>query len=237
MTVSPDVNPGRLTRLLLVLVLPLFISVLGCGPAEEYTEEEGAEEWETTPTVTEEAKLEYRVDSLMSENRRMRDQVDAVSAENRGLRARVAELETKLSEATSAAPAPISPFPIASGDMQSAYQAALDQFMGRNYQGAIDQFNALLQADINRDLADNCHYWIGESHYALRDYNQAIQDFQQVLTYTGSGKRPYAQLMIGNSYAALGNTSAAREAYTTLVNTYPTSSLVAKAQEKLARLQ
>ena len=98
MTVSPDVYPGRLMRMLLVFVLPLFISVLGCGPAEEFTEEEGggSEDWESTPTVTEEAKLEYRVDSLMSENRRMRDQVDAASAENRGLRARVAELETKV---------------------------------------------------------------------------------------------------------------------------------------------
>jgi tol-pal system protein YbgF len=223
--------------MLLVLVLPLSIAVLGCGPTEELAEEE-TEDWEATPTVSPEAKLEYRVDSLLSENRRMRDQVDAVSAENRGLRARVAELETKLSEATSAAQAPVTPAPMtASGDMRSAYQAALDQFMGRNYQGAIDQFQSLLQADINRDLADNCHYWIGESYYALQDYNQAIQQFQQVFNFPGSGKSAYAQLMIGNAYAALGNSAAAREAYTAVVNSYPTSGLVAKAQEKIARLR
>jgi len=34
-----------------------------------------------------------------------------------------------------------------------------------------------------------------------------------VLGYTGSGKRPYAQLMIGNSYAALGDKAAAKDAY------------------------
>jgi tol-pal system protein YbgF len=121
--------------------------------------------------------------------------------------------------------------------MRSAYQAALDQFMARNYQAAIEQFQALLQSDINKELADNCHYWIGESYYALRDYNQAIQHFQEVFNFPGSGKRPYAQLMIGNAYAALGNTDAAREAYNTVVNTYQTSSLVSKAQEKLARLK
>jgi len=209
--------------------------IIGCGPSEEATEDD----WETMPTVSPTAQMEYRIDSLNNENRRMSDQVEALAAENRSLRARIAELETRLTETASKKPEPApQPVPVvASGDTRAAYSAALDQFMSRNYNGAIAQFQALLTGGVGADLVDNCHYWIGESQYALGNYSEAIRQFETVLGYQQSAKKPYAQLMIGNSYSALGNSSAARDAYNAVINTYPSSSLVTKAQEKLARLR
>ncbi len=119
----------------------------------------------------------------------------------------------------------------------AAYNAALDQYMAHNYSGAIQQFESLLKGGIGDDLAPNCHYWIGEANYGQRNYEEAIGNFQKVFDYPKSGKKPYAQLMIGNAYAAMGNTAAAREAYNALVSNYPTSALVSKAQERLARLR
>jgi TolA-binding protein len=43
--------------------------------------------------------------------------------------------------------------------------------------------------------------------------------------------------MIGNSYMALGDKAAAKDAYSKLVSTYPSSSLVEKAKERLSKLQ
>jgi len=219
-------------RLLLLPLLTLALVVLGCGPSEEAMDEE----WETTPEMA--SAAQYRIDSLQAENRRMQDQFDALVAENRSLRARIADLETRLSEATSAAQAAaVAPAPVPQADQSSAYQAALDQFMSHNYDSAIRQFQFLLQGGVAADLEDNCHYWIGESHYGLKQYGEALQSFQKVLTYPNSGKRAAAQLMIGNTQAAMGNSSEARDAYNKVISDYPTSSLTAKAQEKLSRLR
>jgi TolA-binding protein len=72
---------------------------------------------------------------------------------------------------------------------------------------------------------------------ALHNYGEATRQFERVLEFPSSGKKPYAQLMIGNAQLALGNRDAARDAYNTLVSSYPSSPLVSKAQAKLARLR
>ncbi|MEW6510818.1 MAG: tol-pal system protein YbgF [Bacteroidota bacterium] len=231
---SNDPRNARNVRLFLIpgfIALGLGVLAAGCA-----SEEETMDEWETPPEASPTASLEYRIDSLKNENRRMKEQLDAMAAENRSLTGRNAELETKLAEASAApkaTPAPVTP----SGDLTSAYSAALDQFRQRNFQDAIQQFEGILQAGADNKLADNCHYWIGESYYGMRRYNDAIRQFETVLGYEGSGKRPYAQLMIGNAYAALGDKAAAREAYDKVVSTYPASDIVEKAKDKLAKLR
>jgi tol-pal system protein YbgF len=211
--------------------LGLAVVAVGCGSSEEETEN-----WETTPTVSDTTAHEVKLDSVKTESRRMKDQVDALSAENRTLTARNAELETKLNEAsaTARAPAPaVSSVPI--GEVTGAYNAALGEFKRRNFQEAVNQFEAILNSGTDK-LAPNCHYWIGESFYGMKKYDEAIKQFETVLGYTGSGKRPYAQLMIGNSYMGLGDKAAAKDAYSKLVSNYPESALVEKAKGKLSRL-
>jgi tol-pal system protein YbgF len=211
--------------------LGLAVVAVGCGSSEEDTES-----WETTPAVSATATPEAAPDSTKTETRRIKDQVDALSAENRTLTARNAELETKLNEATAAAKAPATmntSAPIA--DVTGAYNTALGEFRRRNFQEASNQFEAILNSGTEK-LAPNCHYWIGESCYGMKKYDEAIKHFETVLGYTGSGKRPYAQLMIGNSYLALGDKAAAKGAYSKLVSGYPESSLVEKAKSKLSRL-
>jgi tol-pal system protein YbgF len=208
----------------------LSLVALGCGSSESSTED-----WETTPTISPTAQLEYKVDSLTNENRRMKEQVDAVTAENRTLTAKNAELETRLTEAmANAKPAPM---PAPSGDLRSAYESAVSLVRQKNYTDAIDQFQGLLKAGIADDLASNCHYWIGESYYGLRKYQDAVQAFEMVFDYKKSSKKDDAQLMIGNSYYAAGNKEAAKEAYQKLVSGYPTSPFVSKAEAKLAKLK
>ena len=237
---SNDPRNARHVQLFLIpafIVLGLGLVAAGCGSSEESTDQ-----WETTPTVSPTASMEYTVDSLKNENRRMKEQLDAMAAENRNLTARNAELETKLAEAAtgpakSSTPAPaLKPAPAPRGDLSSAYSAALEQFKKRNFQDAIQQFEGILNAGADEKLSDNCHYWIGESYYGMKKYNDAIKQFETVLTFKGSGKRPYAQLMIGNAYLALGDKAAAREAYNKVVSTYPSSDVVEKAKDKLAKL-
>jgi tol-pal system protein YbgF len=218
-----------------VLLPSLAIAALllnGCGTAEDTS----SDTWQTPPPVSVNARLEYKVDSLTNENRRLAQQVDALSTENRNLTARAAELETRLNE-MAATP---KPEPVAKPSTMTAstdYDGALATFHQKKFSDAIQEFEGLLNGNVREDLADNCNYWIGESYYALRQYKEAVDHFKTVLGYNKSEKKSAAQLMIGNAYLAMGDKEAAKAAYNTLVSSYPVSSLVEKAKEKLARLK
>jgi tol-pal system protein YbgF len=226
---SNDRRFNILAGLLPVAALVLSLSVFGCGSSGENTEE-----WETAPAVSPTAMLEYRVDSLQNENRRLQDQIEAVASENRKLTARNAELETKLTEAMAApkAETPEENAPSVAG----GYDGALAKFHAKDYHGAITDFKALLDSGIEASLADNCRYWIGESQYGLRQYKTALATFEGITELPRSGKKADATLMIGNCQLALGNKTAAKEAFQKVVSDFPTSSLVEKAKAKLTRL-
>ncbi len=212
-------------------VLALSLTVFGCGSSEE-----SMEEWESTPAVSPTAMLEYRVDSLQNENRRMQDQLEVVAAENRKLTARNAELETKLADAM-AAQQPATPPPSQPASVAGGYDGALSKFQARDYKGAIADFQALLDSGIEATLADNCRYWIGESYFGLRQYRDALKNFQSVVDLPRSGKKADATFMLGNCQLALRNSPAAREAYEKVISDFPTSPLVEKARQKLAKIQ
>jgi tol-pal system protein YbgF len=244
----------KLSAILPGIVVVFALAMVGCGSAQEAMDEEFGPQ----PQVGTAAQLEFRLDSLMAENRKLRDQVEAVTAENRRLTARTAELETKVAEAMTAAqavpqatpepaparparparPAPAkAPQPVAATESNSAYDAALSLFNARNYTGALEQFQALLNSGSAGKLADNCKYWIGESYYGLGKYSDALQAFNTVLEQKGFSKIPYALLMIGNCEAQMGNKDAAREAYSKVTSQYPTSPVAAKAQARLSKLR
>jgi tol-pal system protein YbgF len=213
---------------LLPVVAALFLLALfvGCGSSEEtmYEEETAA------PVVSEEARLQYRADSLMNENRRLQDQVDALTAENRKSTARIAELETRLAEATAPPPTPVVT------DPSEAYRGALAQFNARDYAGALEGFSSILASGSAGDLADNCQYWMGECYYGMGQYSEALQNFEKVMDYKRSGKIPYATLMIGNCQAAMGNKAAAVETYQKVISGFPTSPVADKARAKLGKM-
>lgn len=210
------------------VALALAFATGGCGSTEESTDE-----FETEQAASPTARLEYRLDSLQNENRRMKEQVNAMAAENRSLTAKNAELETKLTEASTTAPTTAAPATAA--DPTAEYSAALSAFRKRDFNNAIQGFEALLNASVDETLADNCHYWMGESYYGLRKYSEAVKQFNEVLGFKKSEKKGDAQLMLGNAYAAMGQKDAARKAYDKVTSTYPAQAR--KAQEKLARLK
>jgi TolA-binding protein len=221
---------GILAGLVPVATLALSLSVFGCGSSGENTEE-----WETAPVVSPSAMLEYKVDSLQNENRRMQDQIEAVAAENRKLTARNAELETKLTEAM-AAPKATVPEEKAPAANAGGYEGAMSKFQAKDYNGAIAGFQSLIDSGIEATLADNCHYWIGESQYGLKQYKTALKTFEGITAMARTGKKADATFMIGNCLLALGKKAEAKEAFQKVVADFPTSGLVEKAKAKLAKL-
>ncbi len=232
----------------LLLANALVLVMSGCGSSSET----GGEGQEAVPPATTEMAPAPQ-DSLAMANQQLRDQVNALSSENRALSARVSFLESQLAAARAATPAtptqaqaqPSQPTQPAaepamaqpsnpnSTDMRTAYETALETARKHEYDTAIQQFQDLLSHGIRTDLADNCHYWLGECYYAKKKYDLASAEFQTVLDMKTSDKTTDAMLMLGNSYAAEGKTADAKKIWNDLVNSWPTSPAATHAKARL----
>lgn len=221
----PRIAVRSLPVLLSAVFLPAVFLIGGCGSGQETQMEE---------LSAQNMRMRYAMDSVMSANRRMMQQVEALAAENRALTARSADLEVRLREMQTPQAAPEPPEPMM--DPGAGYAAALSQYMTRDFSGAMIKFEALIQEGIREDLADNCHYWIGECLYGMGKYSDAIHHFETALAFARSEKKDDSTLMIANSYAAMGKNDTARDWYNRLVNGYPASPYVPKAKDRLSGL-
>jgi len=212
-------------KILVVLLLFLMLLVVpGCGSGQEAQLEE---------MTNQNLRLHYELDSVMAANKRIKQQVDALASENRVLAARASDLEVRLNEKETA-PTPAAPPPMA--DPGLAYAEALAQYRKLDFSGAMTRFDALLKEGVRDDLADNCHYWIGECLYGMGKYSEAIQHFETALGFANSEKKDDSALMIANCHVAMGNVPAAKEWYNKMITSYPASPYVKRAQEKLGAL-
>ncbi len=120
---------------------------------------------------------------------------------------------------------------------QRDYEDAWKRLRERDYRGAIEQFKKFVEAHSDSSLADNAQYWIGESYYALQEFDEAILEFDVVRKkYPDGDKVPAAWLKIGYAFAELGNRVDARLILQEVINRYPQSKEAEKAQEKIRAL-
>lgn len=120
---------------------------------------------------------------------------------------------------------------------QRDYEDAWKRLRERDYRGAIEQFKKFVEEHSGSSLADNAQYWIGESYYALQEFDEAILEFDVVRKkYPDGDKVPAAWLKIGYAFAELGNRVDARLILQEVINRYPQSKEAEKAQEKIRAL-
>ena len=125
---------------------------------------------------------------------------------------------------------------VSMSDYESRYESARSDFESRNYESALQLFESLLSASSSHSLSDNAQYWIGECHYALRQYDAAIIDFEKVFTFPNSNKLDDAQYKLGLCYVRKGDKVKAREELDRLIRDYPKSEYAGKAQALMAKL-
>jgi tol-pal system protein YbgF len=108
----------------------------------------------------------------------------------------------------------------------------------KDYKVAISRFKDFLKKHSKSKLADNAQYWIGECHYALREFDQAIVEFDAVRRrYPQGDKVPAAVLKQGFAFAELGEKVNARLVLQELVEKYPQSPEASKAKTRLKALE
>lgn len=192
---------------------------------------------EESGTITSQPKSDSQISEL-------EQQLDQYEEERADLDRREQSLEDKVSQQQSALAAAESQ-PYRSGTTSSSrassfaegYQDALKSYRSRQYHEAVQKFEALLQTNNRHALSDNCQYWIGESYYALGNYQQAIAAFQNVFTFSNSNKDDAAQLKLGLCYIRLNDEEQAKREFEKLINNYPTSEYINIAKRYIAQYQ
>lgn len=168
----------------------------------------------------------------------MRDDVERLESELNQLKAellmksdRISELETQLQSR----PQPQVVGMMTEGQFNERYRQAYLLYNSRKYREALNIWSELVTFGLQNSLTDNCQYWIGECTYALKNYRQAILEFEKVFTYPNSNKKNHAQYKIAKCYLSLGEMDQARLQFENFINQYPNSEahLIADAKKHL----
>ncbi|HXG51942.1 MAG TPA: tol-pal system protein YbgF [candidate division Zixibacteria bacterium] len=118
------------------------------------------------------------------------------------------------------------------------YDAAWRLMERKDYRAAIARFKEFLKKHPKSKLAANAQYWIGEGYYALREFDQAILEFDAVRRlYPQGDKAPAALLKQGFAFAELGEKVNARLILQEVIEKYPQAPEAARAKQRLKSLE
>jgi tol-pal system protein YbgF len=120
-----------------------------------------------------------------------------------------------------AAAPPLAAAPSAAGADQ-LYNDAFKKLQDSDYAGAERGFKAFLQGNPKHQLAGNAQYWLGETYYARRDYQNAMTAFAEgYKVYKASPKGPDNLLKLGVTLAVLGRKPDACAVFAKFNQDYP----------------
>jgi len=122
-------------------------------------------------------------------------------------------------------------------DPTAAYdQAVLDFTQGR-FPLALTEFRAFVAQHGATDLGDNAQYGVGESFYAVGQYDSAAIAYRDVIEkYPQGDKVPAALYKLGIAYQKANKSAEARSTYNTLIEKYPSTGEAKLARERLKEM-
>ena len=121
-------------------------------------------------------------------------------------------------------------------ECQDLYRGAVRLFQDQKYNPAIQEFRTFQRRCPESQMADDAQYWIGESHYVQNDYNRAILEFNDVLSYRRGDRVAAALLRQAQAFLAIGDKTDARLILQKLVSDHPSATQTLEAQTMLQTL-
>ena len=105
---------------------------------------------------------------------------------------------------------------------EALYHDAFKQLQDGDYVGAEQGFKTFVQRNPQHVLAGNAQYWLGETYYARRDYQNAMVAFAEgYKVYKTSPKGPDNLLKLGVTLAVLNKKSEACAVFARFNQDYP----------------
>ena len=112
--------------------------------------------------------------------------------------------------------------PASGGQGESLYHDGFKLLQDGDYAGAERAFKTFVQRNPNHVLAGNAQYWLGETYYARRDYQNAMVAFAEgYKVYKTSPKGPDNLLKLGVTLAALNKKQDACAVFARFSQDYP----------------
>ncbi len=130
------------------------------------------------------------------------------------------------------APAPVSTAPtvaLPAGTPKEQYTYAFNLLRQTNYDQAEVALKTFISSHEEDPLASNARYWLGETYYVRRAYNEAAQVFFEGFSKDPSGPKAADSLLkLGMSLGGLGKADDACAAFSKLLNDFPNASSTIK---------
>jgi tol-pal system protein YbgF len=105
---------------------------------------------------------------------------------------------------------------------EQLYHDAFKLLQDGDYAGAERAFKTFVQKNPQHPLAGNAQYWLGETYYARRDYQNAMVSFAEgYKVYKTSGKGPDNLLKLGITLAVLNKKQEACAVFSRFNQDYP----------------
>jgi tol-pal system protein YbgF len=118
------------------------------------------------------------------------------------------------------------------------YQKGMDAYKTGDFAKSREQLSRFIELFPKHELVANAHYWLGETYYSEKVYDQAILEFEKVVKeFPAKGKAPAALLKQAMAFKELDDAKSARFVYKKLMENYPLADEVKVAKEKLKELK
>ena len=181
-------------------------------------------------------KMEKEISSLKSELNQKNLVISDLKAQVQLQKDRLSNVESGSYSTAAASGYNVSVGDVSPEEYEQKYQEGYELFNAREYSAAAQIFESLLASSVNHNLSDNAQYWIGECHYAMRQYDKAVMDFEKVFTFPKSNKLDDAQFKLGLCYIRKGENGKAKEEFQRLLDVYPKSEYLSRAENHLGSL-
>ncbi len=119
-----------------------------------------------------------------------------------------------------------------------AYEDALAVFRKGEFGAASIAFTDFIKRNPKSGYVVPSLFWVGNAQYASRDYNNAIKNFNVLLSKAPNHMRAAdSMLSVANCQLELKDIKAARKTLAEVVKTYPHTEAASAATERLAKLK
>ncbi len=181
--------------------------------------------------------LQGQIESLKQQNAQLTGRVEEVESRSHSATSSMGSSDTSLAGNTQLIALRLDgqDIQVSPAEKQS-YDAALRTFQSGDFARAEQSFKTLLAQFSGSDYTPWAYYWIGNSQYALKQYQNALASFRQVILSSDTNpKAPEAALSLANCQSELGQKSESLRTLENLTKVYPHSQEAQIAREKLAR--
>ncbi len=144
------------------------------------------------------------------------------------------EAAKEAAEAAQTKPAP----PPSPADPQRLYDEGQIAFKDKRYGEARQKFEKLINDHPKQALVPNAYFWIGESYYVQKKFEDAVLVYETLLkTYPSHDKARGAMLKQAYAFIELGDKKTGKVILERLIEKYPRSSEAELAEKKLSEIQ